>query len=310
MITFVKHHDINKKKWDECVLNSQYPLVYAESWYLDAVSPNWDAYVLEKDNCYTAVFPLTQRRKYGVTYLPQPPFCQQLGLFSSEKVDLNSFLARVIKQYPLIQISLNHDNYLNIGDNVGEKRINLELNLNRTYEDIFTSYNYNRKRDLKKAKKAELFIEPSLNIDFFIDFFQKEKKLFISGLGDKYWKVLRQIHQRGVKKSAIKLIFAYNSTREVVASGLYLVSNKRIIFLLGTSSAEGQENGGMTFLMDSVIHEYCLQDMVLDFEGSMIPGVAKFYESLGGKEKKYISLKASRLAVLLKILKKIKDFKF
>jgi hypothetical protein len=62
-------------------------IVYAYSWYLDIVSPGWDALV--KDD-YKSVMPLTWRKKYGIKYLYQPFFTQQLGVFSSDKSECRS----------------------------------------------------------------------------------------------------------------------------------------------------------------------------------------------------------------------------
>jgi hypothetical protein len=81
MINYLKHTEIDKALWDECIAQSVNRRVYAFSWYLDIVCPGWDALV--GDN-YMHVFPLTHRRKWGVGYLYQPFFAQQLGLFSRD----------------------------------------------------------------------------------------------------------------------------------------------------------------------------------------------------------------------------------
>ena len=40
----------------------------------------------------------------------------------------------------------------------------------------------------------------------------------------------------------------------------------------------------MTFLIDSMFQELAGKDIVFDFEGSMIPGIARFYKNFGGQE--------------------------
>ena len=76
-IRYLKHTEINKEMWDACVINSSNGLIYARSWYLDAMSPDWEA-LIYKD--YVAVMPLTVSKKMGIAYLSQPPFSQQLGI--------------------------------------------------------------------------------------------------------------------------------------------------------------------------------------------------------------------------------------
>ena len=56
------------------------------------------------------------------------------------------------------------------------------------------------------------------------------------------------------------------------------------------SSEEVILANAMAFLIDSFIKEHAEQHLVLDFEGSMIPGVARFYESFGGQKHRYFQL--------------------
>jgi hypothetical protein len=43
----LKHTEIDKQRWDKAIENSSFPSIYALSWYLDVVSPNWQALVSE-----------------------------------------------------------------------------------------------------------------------------------------------------------------------------------------------------------------------------------------------------------------------
>ncbi|MFC2114343.1 hypothetical protein ACFLRI_03245 [Bacteroidota bacterium] len=70
--------DINRQKWDYCVDNALRPAIYALSWYLDAVCPEWKGLVIGD---YKAVMPVCWRKKAGQTYLFQPPYCQFGGIF-------------------------------------------------------------------------------------------------------------------------------------------------------------------------------------------------------------------------------------
>src|ERR1700692_3437990 len=80
MIHYLKHNAIDKRRWDEAIDRAFNGMIYAKSWYLDIVSPQWDALVSDD---YRAVMPLTWRRKFGVYYLYQPFFTQQLGVFTT-----------------------------------------------------------------------------------------------------------------------------------------------------------------------------------------------------------------------------------
>ena len=56
-------------------------LPYARTWYLDVVSPGWEALVADDYDC---IMPLPRKRRYGLAYLVQPPLTQQLGVFARQ----------------------------------------------------------------------------------------------------------------------------------------------------------------------------------------------------------------------------------
>ena len=74
MLNFLKYHEINKQKWDLCILNSLNCKVYAFSWYLDSVSYCWDALVYGD---YEMVFPIVYKKRFFCKKIYHPLFCQQ-----------------------------------------------------------------------------------------------------------------------------------------------------------------------------------------------------------------------------------------
>ena len=72
---------------------------------------------------------------------------------------------------------------------------------------------------------------------------------------------------------------------------LSLSSSKMVNFfyyqaLVSTSS--GKQKCAMFFLLDRFIRENSGSNLILDFEGSMIPGVAKFYQGFGSRNTPYL----------------------
>jgi hypothetical protein len=85
------HKEIDKNS-GICIHHSINRILYAFSWWLDAVCPGWEA-LIEDD--YRAVMPLTGNIKLGIHYLYQP-FTQQLGVSSDVLKPRNqSFLAAI-----------------------------------------------------------------------------------------------------------------------------------------------------------------------------------------------------------------------
>jgi hypothetical protein len=105
-IKYLKHEQIDPEKWNAAVLSSETPLFYALFGYLDCVTENrWDALIF---NEYEAVFPLPYKKKWGLKYLVQPVFCQQLGAFGSNKsVTTGDFLRAIPKGFLRVRLNLN-----------------------------------------------------------------------------------------------------------------------------------------------------------------------------------------------------------
>src|SRR5688500_12709418 len=160
-IKYLQHNEIDKVKWDACVTNAPNGLVYAYSFYLDHMSKHWDALVLGD---YEAVMPLTWNRKYGISYLYQPAFVAGGGVFGSalnERITAK-FISAIPKKFQLIEISLNKDNDLNQSIKGALMRQNYVLNLNRSYEQLYSGYRDNVRRNIKKSQQFGCYFEKDI----------------------------------------------------------------------------------------------------------------------------------------------------
>ena len=175
MIKFQKHNKIDKTRWDDCINKSFNGNIYALSWYLDIVHPNWDALV---ENNYERVMPLTSCTKYGISYMFQPFFVQQLGVFSTSQLsqnDIDKFINAIPQQYKLIQYRLNSYNKVDYeSDNIVKHR-NVELDLIYDYQYLYNNYNNNTKRNLAKAESSGLSISHNINPEIIINLFRNNK---------------------------------------------------------------------------------------------------------------------------------------
>ncbi len=114
-IEYVPYQHIDKAKWDDCINNAGNGLIYATSIYLDTMSENWDALVLDD---YKAVMPLTWKKKYSIYYLYQPFFTACLGVFGKNISAglVNNFLKAIPSKFKYWDIYLNHGNFFKLDD--------------------------------------------------------------------------------------------------------------------------------------------------------------------------------------------------
>ena len=90
-IIHLENKAIDFNRWDHAISQSNNQLVYASSWYLNVVSPQWEALVTAD---YEFVMPLPVKSRYKIPYLVQPVLTQQLGIFSKQ-----SITEKIVKEF-------------------------------------------------------------------------------------------------------------------------------------------------------------------------------------------------------------------
>ncbi len=94
------------------------------------------------------------------------------------------------------------------------------------------------------------------------------------------------------------------SRYQLLAVSLLLKKKNRIHLMLPSTLPEGKKKQANHFLLDQLIREFAGQDLILDFEGSDIPGIARFYKKFGPVEQPYFFFRFNRLPWPLRLLKK------
>ncbi|HET6243966.1 MAG: GNAT family N-acetyltransferase [Bacteroidetes bacterium] len=303
MIHFLEHNQIDKTKWNELIYNAHNGLIYAYSWYLDLVCPNWAALVNED---FTTVMPLPNNKKFGIDYLFPPFFVQQLGVFclsnfKSQEVD--SFIRAIPEKYKYIEILLNSENVSlekKKGINLNN---NLELQLHSNYEFHYKEFSENTRRSIVKAAKynlQEVYLESPVPI---IDLFRKNRGKGINNLKDKHYALFKKLCTACSENASIELI-GIKEQDQLIAGAVYFIKKNRAIFIFSGTSNQAKQTRAMFFLIDNFIKRNAGSGMILDFEGSNNENLARFYKGFGASEKPYPGLKINRLPLLLKNFKK------
>ena len=302
-IKYLKQEEIDTKKWNKCIADSINGIVYAYSWYLDIVCKNWEALVLYD---YETVMPLTANKKYGINYLFQPFFTQQLGVFSSHKLNndiVNAFIESIPKKFKFIEINLNKYNKINLPDNYKIKNNKTyEIDLIESYEDIFRRYNKNTIRNIRKAINNNVTIIRGLTPNDVLNLLENTEQIKL--YTEKQLENLRQLIASAIRFKSGKLYGAYDKNNRLCSAGFFVYSNNKVCFILSVSNEEAKNISSMFLLIDEFIKDNSNRNLVLDFEGSNIEGVARFYAGFGAKPFKYKSIKLNKLFFPLKIFKR------
>jgi len=308
VIKYFNNQDINKKKWDRCIDDSVNARIYAYSWYLDIVSPEWSALILDD---YQAVFPITSGNKMGIKYCYQAPFTQQLGMFSPllhTPQMLDSFLKKLSESFPLIQINLNSYNKTSVYKETISSKINHELDLIASYDNIRKSYSKNLKRNIKKAQKTDLTIFENLKPEAVIDLFRANKGKEIKGLSDNDYQKLNHLIYKALSINKVEVWGIYTPENNLCAAAVLMKDHKRFTFLFSATNQEAKDTGAMPFLIDSFIQQHSEEKKIFDFEGSNDENLARFYKSFGSAVVHYPHFFQNNLSWHFSILWKLKQW--
>lgn len=304
MIQHLQRTQIDDSKWNACIAQAVNSYPYAYSWYLDCVAENWDGLVLDE---YAAVFPLVRNRRFLIHYLYQPMFTQQLGIFSKELLNeeiLPVFLDALPAKFRFIEINVNHHNPLRHKDFEINPRTNLCLALNANYEKLFQNYQDNAKRNVQKALKNDLHVAEDLKAEAVIEFYKTNTGIKIPELGEYQYEHLEELIAELMQRNMGKLVGVQDANENLFATGFFILTENKIINLLPSTGEDGKNNGAGFLMIDHLVREFAGSEKTLDFEGSMIPGIARFYKSFGAQEQTYWRLRRNNLPWFVKWMKK------
>lgn len=286
-VRLLQQQHINRALWDECVAKAHNTLPYACSWYLDAVAQNWDGLVYGN---YEAVMPLVWLRKLSLKCLYQPYYCQQLGVFSTRQLNANElaeFMKHAVSYAPYIEVNLNSIHKQNREAYSLTERKNLLLDLGKPYEVLRKGFSENHKRNIAKAEKAGVEMKQVKDVKLFKQFYLKnvnrEKEKFTNDSEVVFNRLVDSLckHNKGTG-------YAAYMDDEIVAVVLLVHSGNRLISIINSSSGEGKAKGASHFLYNGIIKQHAEKEgYVLDFEGSSVASIARFYEGFGAQQETF-----------------------
>lgn len=294
---------IDREKWNEWVSTSMNRRIYASSLFLDNFSPRWEALVMDEGKAF---MPVTSNRKYWVKYVYQPLFVQQLGFFCRDDSYLSAlplFIEKLSSLYRFIDISLNEMNDMFISGYAVSPMNNYLLPMDKPYDLIYEDYSSNTRRNVRKAERLDLVLISGYKPSKIISLFADNNGKNLSNIRKLNYKRLHDLLEGGVADGLIITRAARAVNGDVIAAACFLRDYDRYVFYFSANTEEGKMQGAMFMLIDSFIKEYAGSGMLLDFNGSTKPGLARFYKGFGALRTCYQRLKINRLHFPLNVLK-------
>lgn len=301
MIAYLKNEEIDRCKWDECLAEIPGIRPYPWSWYLDIMSPGWEALV---DDDYSSLFPLPCSRKYGFSYIATPVFLQQLGLFTpdgdKQKIALE-FISFMPEFYRLTD--------LNIGQEVqppGYKvapRYNFELKLTDPYEKIWVNYLSDCRRNINIAHRYPQEIVDDVKPPEVISLFRNNTAKRAGVIREVSYRRLESLMDMCIQSGRGK-IMGVRSPKGKLLWGIFVIDTAgRLTLLFTAGSRKSRELRTAYHVIDHIIKTNAESGKTVDFAGSSVPSVAIFMKAFGSEQTTYWHIYRNKLPWPVRLLK-------
>ena len=293
MIRYLNREEIDEQQWNRVVSRWRYETVYPYTWYLDLVAPDWSALVMED---YQSIMPLAWKKKLGIRYLYQPVSTQQLGVISGGDGDpppevVQTFLRSLPEYFHLGTYAFNRGNSVEKEPGfMVEERMNYELDLSAPYEKIRRGYATNTRRNLARAERSGLHLTVHVQPG---EFLERRRTYDPFQRGNRFYDVVANL-VTGLKREERGMIYGVRRGEKLIAGALFAFSGKRAVYLHSFSDEEGRENRSMFQIVDSFVRTHEGEEKILDFEGSMVPSIARFFEGFGADPVSYQRVRFNR----------------
>jgi hypothetical protein len=179
------------------------------------------------------------------------------------------------------------------------------LDLICEYTDLVNGYQNNLQRNLKKAAQNKLTISKHVRPEEIISLFRANKGQQLTHLDSNQYAIIQRIAYESMNKGIGEIWGAYDEFNQLAAAILWVTSHQKSVFLFSALSETGKKLNAMPWLIDAFIKQNAGKALTLDFEGSNIEGLARFYSSFGAKKIIYQRYKYDALPSYLRLSLKI-----
>jgi hypothetical protein len=290
-IRHLKYEEIDKFKWDKCINLSFNGLVYAYSWYLDIVSSQWEALVLED---YQAVMPITSKKTLSFYTIQQPQYANQLGIFTSKFLNsqmVDEFLSVINDKFNRVELCLNSFNKTNHSKYKIKNEITYQLDLISPYKALYLNFDDEIKKKVKYYKVNMVQVMKHVNLK---DFLLLKKNTSSEPITFENLNILRRIIPFAVSHNIGEMIGAYNNKNELISASFFIKSHQKSINLLSANSEEGHALSADVAILDFYIKENADQNLTLNFGESTINHFQTFAKGFGAIPVSYLCVKKKR----------------
>lgn len=302
-----------------CKEQDDLPL-FIKDWWLDVVCENWDVAIVRNGDNISGVWPYRVEQKLNVTLLRDPALTPYWGPHVIYPHDLklskrdnfeHETITALLEQMPDVKV-------WHISAFPGLKQVGLfkdagfDVQVRQTFimpleddmDTIFSKLKEDYRRNVRRAgKELTISNEPEMLQELWqyqkatLD--NKDVRIIFSG------RQLQQLYDACAAHDCAALWVARKGS-EVQAIVWHAWDASRAYYLVGSKNPSSADSRAMTALLWKAIEESKKAGKSsFDFEGSVDPGVERFFRNFGGNRELYLVLKKNE-STLWKLKEKIR----
>jgi hypothetical protein len=301
-IRLVASQHIDRNRWDQCVANAinENPMGY--SWFLDIMCDNWMGLVMGD---YHAVMPLEWKGWGWMRRSSHSPYIQFQGVYTSDpclKIDLQTIIHHAFGRKWLRFVFCETPGFPVINAPTVQMRTSYVLDLQPQYAELEKNYAPGHQKNLRRAKKLGVLVMPSTDSQLFTLLKkQMTENRHISTIDNSTAKKMELLINVSLQKGTGDLMMALNSNNQTCAVAFFLIGQKRCI-IFSASNQSGRETKATFALVDAFIAKQAGKQLILDFAGSSIKGIADFNQGFGAVATNYNRFEIDTIPHLLRKL--------
>jgi len=300
-IYYLRHKDLDLKKWDNCIYRSLNGTVYAFSWFLDVLGNEWGALV---EDDYISVMPLIFRKFLGRDIIYTPNIVGELGIFSSIPVTAdktNSFLSSIPREFSCYQVLLNKFNPFESDGMDVKRELRFSLDLIRPYYRISQNYDPAMQNRLHMAVSQQPELTKGISPNDIIGFIKEHGiKTDVLLKRDNY-RILRAVMSGLIRTHSGDMYGVYDSAGKLSSVGILSWVNTRLILLFIAFDPGNIILNPHFFLIDRIIDKYSETNSTLNFEFESQQVAPEIYRSFGAAESPVTRVTGGRIPLFMRL---------
>ncbi len=287
-IHIIPSAEIDPNKWNDKIAIEKSGLIYSTTTYLNTLTDFWCGLVV---NDYEAIAAVPFRKKGFIHYCYTPNFIQQLGLIGSVNNETAKEMIDLIKQkfrYGSLQFNFSNNPALLFQTYVN--KTNFIVDLIKPFEEISKGFRKDLKLNLEKSKYQLFDYTKSIDCKTAIEMYKSQNGYKIKNMSNSDYQMLNHYCNTNIQKKEECFTRAIvNADDEILAIALLFKDDKRLYNIANTVTNEGRALFANHVLISKIIEEFSRHELLFDFEGSMIPGIAAFYSAFGATQEAYFT---------------------